>query len=279
MSKITKNGFSLVETLIGLGILTLAGSFLAKHLVSENKFQSYSSLRANQEALKRQILHTTHCRETMRAAGCPTSGFVQLIKLKRDGSPSVFVSNKGRGTRLGGYTVRAECDASNSGLIIRAARLKSMGTLADNNPDKFFPDPQTKKVTPWSSPGSLLFPPGISLCAGARTTGLGPPQYESAWTNLPATFPHNLGTTDYVIFPLYRDAQGKIYEDHEYWDITMSSSRLKAVGESRVDMTKGKDVLTMQVYGHYRDGGNVQPNWTKHKFTQVKVRIWRLNGS
>ena len=96
-------------------------------------------------------------------------GLVPLMKRSNSGITSELVGIAGK--KIGFWTVRAQCNAANDGVEIRASRLKP-GALPSSVDDiDYYTDPLTEKRIPrFDEAASNLFPSGTELCASAPST-------------------------------------------------------------------------------------------------------------
>ena len=163
-------GLSLVAIIVGLAMAGIAIAVLTQVHKFAIGQQNQVIGRGDRETLKHQLLNLTDCPATMAAAGCPTHN---LIRVQKKGSAAgTLIDNTGTGTKLGKWTLRAEC-GGNGGLIVRAANLSPSGNLNSIDNQDFLLDPATAMLGTWASPQAALFPTGFELCQ--PNPGSGPP--------------------------------------------------------------------------------------------------------
>ena len=155
-----ESGFSLVAALIGIGISGIVAATMMRIIDNTSKAKVGVSLDYDKIAAKRTILSRASCGESFDDNTCPRSGPVPLY----DADKKIVIPSNGKGKKLGGWYYRAECNDENTGLIIRAARLTSTGTINSTAAADFLRNPVNRKRDSWSSPKSLVFGEGITLC-------------------------------------------------------------------------------------------------------------------
>lgn len=164
-----QRGIGLLEIIIGLGIVGILMMFLSDSLKLAFRGSKSVTLRTELEAIRRTMLTRVSCANSFNASTCSTAG--QLVAL-RDRTGAVIIGNTGAGTKFGDWTVRAECNASLDGVFLRAARLRSNGTLTSSAASDFIPDPTSNVTVTWSDPKSLLFPSGTFICPSSGNFNL-----------------------------------------------------------------------------------------------------------
>lgn len=155
-------GFSLASMVIALGLISVV-VFVASRVISFN-MKSENRLRQNYDknALKMQLLQAVQCPEVLNSSIC--ADFLTLRRISSSGLGPVLISGIGQGSKFGAWTLRAECNATHDGVVIRAAQLSSTGTLTSTQDVDFQPDSLTGKIVKWSDTASLLFPENIEIC-------------------------------------------------------------------------------------------------------------------
>ena len=160
-----ESGSGLVGAMIGVGIVGLSALAISQMTSFGLKGQTHLRIAGDREALKRMVLDSVNCGSSLTPTTCPTTGFVTLKRLHKDGTVTTLATNTGAGTKIGRWTLRGECSASGDGLVIRTAALAPTGNLDSIEPAQFLSDPLTNAVVTWSDPRSLLFEDGIELCS------------------------------------------------------------------------------------------------------------------
>lgn len=167
-----QSGLSIVELLIGIGILSIIGTLAMKGLNFSLKSSQRITNNADMQAIKHMMLGRIDCIETMKKANC--SGSKKIVKLYEkltNNSTRVLADNNvSKPTKFGDWSIRAQCDdfSGVSGISLRIARLKKNGTLTSKNEKFFKKDPLTNKVITWNNDKSLLFPKGVPLCTSSN---------------------------------------------------------------------------------------------------------------
>lgn len=170
-----EDGASLVAVLVALGltgiIATVVSSLMEQGMAGKSHFQNAG----DREVLRRMMVSAVSCEDSLTPGICSSPGaIVPLRRRHSNGSLSVIASSSGAGTKYGKFTVRAECNATGDGLIIRAVMLADSGTLSSTAAADFRPDPLTKRVETWQTSKSLLMPDNVELCSGFETTAVEP---------------------------------------------------------------------------------------------------------
>ena len=158
----SNRGFSLIQVIATTGILGIVMMFLARSIMvnsaSQNAIQQMSDRFSIQQFLRAKV----SCANTFIAGtSCTTAG--ELVELK-GGDNATIATATGSGTTYGDWTIRAECSADLSGILVRIARLTASGTLDSSNPKHFKPHPLNKKQSTWSQKETLLLPNGVTFC-------------------------------------------------------------------------------------------------------------------
>jgi len=149
-----KNGFSLVEVLVTLGIMSIAGMALMSLNVTAMKSNKSSKIRSDLGDVKRTITNLISCDQTLgstRPTSC--SGLVELKN--KFGSPLTS------GDKIGDWIIEAKCESIGSpatmGLSIYATQKTPSGS--------FVIDPIRNLPLDKSHPVSLLYNPSTRLCS------------------------------------------------------------------------------------------------------------------
>lgn len=119
--------------------------------------------------VKQHVLTRSACQESMSAMGgsCVPGALVEIKKKSATGAISPFISRINPPTRFDQIALRAECNASGDGIVLRYAWLRKGATLTATADADFLPHPVLKLKTKWSDQGSLLFPAGVDICGGS----------------------------------------------------------------------------------------------------------------
>lgn len=152
-----KIGFSLVETLITLSIMSIAGLMLTKMNVIGMKANKHNEIRSDLQDIKRTIINQINCDQTFASFGSTrpincTTGTAITLK-NRSGNP---IATNGL---IGEWNINARCEIINSqnGLSIYATKQISPGT--------YKVDPLNNKLFDENHPISRLFNPDVRLCS------------------------------------------------------------------------------------------------------------------
>lgn len=152
----TKKGFTLVEGLVLIGLLSLVGMALMNANVTAMKSAKSSSLRSEIQDIKQSLNVRLSCSKTMEAFGpaLPVRCSGPVTLRDRNSTPILPASGK-----LGSWTITARCEdlEGNKGLSIYATK---------KNPDgSFSKDPlNSSMVLDETSPISLLYKPDVRPC-------------------------------------------------------------------------------------------------------------------
>jgi hypothetical protein len=152
----TNKGFTLVEGLVVIGLVSIAGAALMNANVTAMKAAKSSSLRSELQDIKQSISVRLSCPKTMEAFG-PTlpvrcSGPVIL----RDRNKTPLIPPNGK---LGSWTITARCEdlGGGNGLSIYATKKNPNGSYAK--------DPLNSSIVlDESSPISLLYKADVRPC-------------------------------------------------------------------------------------------------------------------
>lgn len=155
----SKYGFSLIEILVTLSLMAIAGTALMNMNVTAMKANKSSELRVEFADLKRTITNRISCDNTlgtMRPVAC--NGSRRLI----DKSGKDIVQNG----KIGTWDIEATCEVignpASNGLSIYATKKNPDGT--------FKKDPLLNLNLDRSHPKSSLFDPNTRLCSGSFAT-------------------------------------------------------------------------------------------------------------
>ncbi|MEI8026465.1 MAG: type II secretion system protein [Pseudomonadota bacterium] len=151
----SKHGFSLIETLVTLGIMSIAGMALMSMNVTAMKSNKSSEIRSDLGDIKRTITNLISCDQTLgtsRPTSCSGPGVVLKDKF---GNPLA------KDKKIGQWTIEASCESvgspSTPGLSIYATKLKADGKT-------FVIDPIRNIPLDRNHPISMLYDPAVRLC-------------------------------------------------------------------------------------------------------------------
>ncbi len=202
----------MIETLLALGIVGILAYQFNGLFNQSTRAQKSLALSSDRESIKRLLLRSISCADSFTPGTCPKSGGVDLYR-PIHGVPAVYIPALGR--RFGEWVVRAECSVDNSGLLVRAVRMRDGAPLNSQNPADFLESPLGGGITTWTSPQSLLFPMDLPLCYGESNASgsFYNPNFDSKWVsyNDSLVIPHNLGTTDLYADLQFRTAAGVVH--------------------------------------------------------------------
>lgn len=159
-----ERGNALLSVIVALGLAGMIFAGISAGLGTAFKASASLSLDGDREALKQMLLTAVSCSDTVTAAAC-AQPIIELKRRHANGTVSTLATRTGAGTKFGKWTIRASCNATRDGIVVRAARLAPGGTLTSTSNTHFLPDPLSNKLVKWSSPESLLFGPGVEICA------------------------------------------------------------------------------------------------------------------
>ncbi|MEI8026777.1 MAG: prepilin-type N-terminal cleavage/methylation domain-containing protein [Pseudomonadota bacterium] len=194
---LSKRGFSLLEAMVTIGILSTAGMILMNMNMTAMKASKSSSMRSELQDIKQTLNSRLSCLMTLDSFGpsrpVKCSGPVTL----RDKNSTILVPPNGK---LGGWTISARCEKinGNNGLSIYATRKKADGQFAK---DPLNPNIILDETNPLSllykadvRPCSDFFVPDAALeslaktCSESQRQGAHSPNGEGACQNMPALF-------------------------------------------------------------------------------------------
>ena len=161
-----QSGSSLVSVLVASAILGIFALVMAQLLGDGFKGQSSMSLNADREVLKRQLVSAVSCSDTLTPTACPSAVPVRLIRRHKNGTLTTLVGSSG--TRIGKWTVRAQCNATNDGLIVKATHIRPTASTMTTNAADFLPDPLTTKTSPGMTPRRCCSAAASSYARAAR---------------------------------------------------------------------------------------------------------------
>lgn len=193
----SKRGFSLLEAIVTIGILSFVGMVVMNMNVTAMKTSKSSSMRSELQDIKQTLNSRLSCLKTMDTFGpsrpVKCSGPVTL----RDKNSTILVPPNGK---MGGWNISARCEKidGNNGLSIYATRKKADGQFAK---DPLNPNMILDETSPLSllykadvRPCSDFFVPDAALesltktCSESQTQGALGPNSEGVCQNMPAFF-------------------------------------------------------------------------------------------
>jgi hypothetical protein len=148
----SSSGVSMLEILVGIGLLGLVLLFAYKLLINTKEFNTQSDDRMNIRSVARNLESFVDCPNVPKT--CVSNQMLALPK-KNGG---ILVNSNGQ-TVMAGWRIRALCTGSNQ-FQVQAARLDAAGNFAK--------DPITKQPLDWSHPKSMLFAKK-TLCSSQPT--------------------------------------------------------------------------------------------------------------
>ena len=160
-SDLSRGGFSFVEVILGVGILSVL-TMISADLISNN-LNAFTSIqkKGDVEAIRRTILNRISCTTTVERTGGRASCDGSLIDVY-DNFGSVFI--KKDGTKFGDWTLRGLC-SSNGLVFIQIARLRNGAAITTTSDADFHFDRMNHEfVYSWANMEKRLFPSGISPC-------------------------------------------------------------------------------------------------------------------
>jgi hypothetical protein len=188
MSHFPKNsnsqcGFSLISVMVAVAIGGIVAASIATMIGNGMKGEQSLSLKMDRLIVAQTLFTSVSCSNTL--PGTCTPGALQTLRrVSKTGVVSTMVTNTGAGTRFGQLAVRAECNATGDGLIVRAAYLNPKASITTSNLADFRPDPLTGKKYTWADDQTKLYPDGIELCDGSGS-GTGPNLSDCVNVNVP----------------------------------------------------------------------------------------------
>ena len=169
----TKKGFTLLEVMVGIGVMSIAGMALMGIINTGMKANKSNDLRADLQDIKRTIADRLSCSDTLGAA--PTSCSASTVFTLKDKSGHEI----NPGNKIGSWTIKAKCEdiGGTKGLSVYATKRVGGGTTGP-----FVIDPIRNLPFDESHPKSSLFDPSSRPCAvwfgGAAAAGTcGPKQF------------------------------------------------------------------------------------------------------
>ena len=160
-----QSGMSLVSVLIAIGIAGILMANISTMLTNGFSGSAKISLDIDRDALKSMLLTSTSCGNTLTAGGCTAGTLLDLKRVHKDGSIRTIATKSGAGTKFGRITVRAECNSTGDGVVLRSALLSATGNLTSTLSSAFLPEPLTGKLVTWADQKSLLFLAGVEMCS------------------------------------------------------------------------------------------------------------------
>lgn len=152
-----------VVVAVGLGGIVVAG--MTKMMSNSMRAQKRVSNDVDKSAIKQMLLDVVDCKESLDQ--CNGTNPINVYRHRKDG-PELFIKNTGSGSRFGFWALRANCNGTDDGIIVRAARLKPNKSIFSTNKEDFQPDPLSNQIYTWNNDQSLLFGDGIEICGGTN---------------------------------------------------------------------------------------------------------------
>lgn len=160
-------GFSLVNVLVGvglLGILAAASAAIFGNMFSVNR---KLELRGDIEIIRRTLFDAIDCDATIAAAACNSTSapggeqapFLRLQRRSAVAGQPLFLTGPleaDGSARIGEWNVRASCSAAERTLVVRAARPLANGAFARDPMDRL-------TLLDWRHRRSLLFGSGVGV--------------------------------------------------------------------------------------------------------------------
>jgi|GEM_PF-3017901 type II secretory pathway pseudopilin PulG len=150
-----QSGLSIVEVLVGLGLLSLLGLGMSTLMTNSMSSQRSIELRSDVESLRQFIQSNLSCTQTFASFPTRPVNCTGAIALRRE-SGQVIVNAAGQ--QFGDWTLQASCEtiAGQAGLSIYATRPRPGGG--------FFEDPLTRRPFDTSHPASAFYAPAARPC-------------------------------------------------------------------------------------------------------------------
>lgn len=149
---IDRGGFSLITSLVTITVVGAGAAWVTQVTSDGMRGNANLGTKLERDAILRQLVRKVDCTRSFPEGTCSTGGAKML--LDKDGH--VLVSATTAVTKFGRHTVKAECNATNDGLVVKSALLMPSGTLASTADIDFVPDELNNKVKTWSHPSALL---------------------------------------------------------------------------------------------------------------------------
>lgn len=268
---------NLVALLMAIGLGAIALTYFSGTFVNMWKGEKRAQIHDELAAIKFVLLNRVYCDNSLKVDTCSSAG--TLISLY-DRFNRKIIGNSGSGTKIGSWTVRAECGYQGESIIVRAAILKDSGSLTSTNSSHFEKHPITKNIENWDSDATLLFPSSIQLCAinNKFEQSFPEPTYVSDWERVPVTFNHNLQTDAYIVRSLYEEIEGSGVTDlsgilvHSY-----DETYIKGLAVERMIHYRPSNNSIRIKNLSYRWGSLDLSVFSGHRARKVRVTIWQYD--
>ena len=153
----SRRGFSLIETLVTLGIVSIAGMALMSLTTTNMKSNKSTEIRSDLGDIKRTITNLISCDQTLGSARPTSCSGGQKVALKNQLGHLLTTKD----SKIGEWTIEASCESlgnpGSNGLSIYATKLKPDGKT-------FMTDPIRNLPLDRNHPISLLYDPAVRLC-------------------------------------------------------------------------------------------------------------------
>ncbi|MCB0405308.1 MAG: hypothetical protein KDD51_11025 [Bdellovibrionales bacterium] len=158
-SRHPSSGQSLIAVLIAIPLVAIVLMGVLKVLETGIGGSRHVELRGEKEAIRMALLGKISCAKTFGTSPCSAAGALITVKTKSD---DTLISASG--TQLGEYTLRAECNSTLDGVVVKAVHLAPGSSVTSTDAEDFIADPLTKKKVFWDDAAALLFGLGVELC-------------------------------------------------------------------------------------------------------------------
>lgn len=133
-----ERGFGLISVILIACFVALIGTYAALMLTNSMKGNKSAQMTDELISVRRVLLDKVNCKNTLEKRSCPSKGGYFPLK---DDNERTIGSDHGKYWKLGAWTLRASCDATE--MTVEYARTDTQGS--------FLKDPFTKKVQGWKN--------------------------------------------------------------------------------------------------------------------------------
>lgn len=165
-----ESGNVLIMALLAIAAISAMYVGISNTFGDNAKILASTSLGPDRDMLRAMLLNAVDCNASMTATTCPSASgtFPTLVRRLPGGTYATIIAG-GAGstttpTKIGRWSVRAECAASNLGFVIRAARMAVTGKLNSTSDADFLTDPVYGTRTKWSDASSIVLDSTAALC-------------------------------------------------------------------------------------------------------------------